>query len=238
MLRLRAVALFAAVVAGSQLCSSPVLAGGSAAEEAKEALQPLQQFIGSWKGNGTSEKDKLEIWKESANWGWRFKGKEVFFSAEMPESKFFKNAELRFLPAKESFQMVVIDRKDKKRVFEGKLKKDRLFLEHTDADTKETQQVQINSAGDGDRLILTFFLKPEGRTIFNKVSQIAYTREGATIGAGAKKNECVVTGGLGTMAVSYKGVTYYVCCTGCRDAFNENPEKIIKEYQARKKAGQ
>jgi len=35
----------------------------------------------------------------------------------------------------------------------------------------------------------------------------------------------------------YKGVTYYVCCGGCRDAFNENPEKILKDYQARKKAG-
>ena len=156
----------------------------------------------------------------------------------MPESKFYKTAELRFLPAKERFQMIVIDRKDKKRVFEGPLKKDRLVLEHLDADTKDTQQVQINSAGDGDRLILTFFIKPENRTLFNKVSQIAYTREGVTFAAGAKKAECVVTGGLGTMAVMYKGVTYYVCCTGCRDAFNENPEKIIKEYQARKKAGQ
>ena len=34
------------------------------------------------------------------------------------------------------------------------------------------------------------------------------------------------------------GQTYYVCCTGCRDAFNENPEKIMKEFFARKKSGQ
>jgi YHS domain-containing protein len=33
------------------------------------------------------------------------------------------------------------------------------------------------------------------------------------------------------------GMTYYVCCTGCRDAFNENPSKIIAEYKARKAAG-
>ena len=26
----------------------------------------------------------------------------------------------------------------------------------------------------------------------------------------------------------YKGKTYYVCCSGCRDAFNENPEKFLK----------
>jgi YHS domain-containing protein len=34
----------------------------------------------------------------------------------------------------------------------------------------------------------------------------------------------------------HKGETYYVCCSGCRDAFNENPEKYITEFKA-KKAG-
>jgi len=42
---------------------------------------------------------------------------------------------------------------------------------------------------------------------------------------------------LGTIAVSYAGTTYYVCCTGCRDAFNDNPAKILAEYKARKAAG-
>ena len=51
-----------------------------------------------------------------------------------------------------------------------------------------------------------------------------------------KGPECIVSGGLGTMAVSHKGKTYYVCCSGCRDAFNEEPEKYIKEYEeARRK---
>jgi YHS domain-containing protein len=37
------------------------------------------------------------------------------------------------------------------------------------------------------------------------------------------------------MQVSYMGTTYYVCCSGCRDAFNENPAKVIAEYQKKKK---
>ena len=36
------------------------------------------------------------------------------------------------------------------------------------------------------------------------------------------------------MAVSYQGETFYVCCTGCRDAFNENPKKYVEEFKARK----
>src|ERR1700722_9156099 len=83
------------VVVGSQL-----LGGGSAAEDSKEAMQALQEYIGSWKGNGTSEKNRSEIWKETASWSWQFKGKEACFAAAMPESKQFKAAELRYVPAK------------------------------------------------------------------------------------------------------------------------------------------
>jgi hypothetical protein len=64
---------------------------------------------------------------------------------------------------------------------------------------------------------------------------VGLTREGESFGAREKRVECVVSGGLGTIAVMYKGVTYYVCCSGCRDAFNEDPEKYIKEYEAKKK---
>ncbi|MFM7112038.1 MAG: YHS domain-containing protein, partial [Planctomycetota bacterium] len=43
-----------------------------------------------------------------------------------------------------------------------------------------------------------------------------------------------VSGGAGTSTVSFKGETFYVCCSGCRDAFNENPEKYVKEFKAKK----
>jgi hypothetical protein len=31
------------------------------------------------------------------------------------------------------------------------------------------------------------------------------------------------------MTVSYQGASYPICCTGCRDEFNENPEKYLKK---------
>jgi hypothetical protein len=52
--------------------------------------------------------------------------------------------------------------------------------------------------------------------------------------AGDARPECVVSGGLGTMAISYQGKTYHVCCSGCRDAFKDEPEKYIKEFEERK----
>ena len=35
--------------------------------------------------------------------------------------------------------------------------------------------------------------------------------------------------------VTYKGKDYYVCCSGCRDEFKANPEKYIKEAEAKAK---
>ena len=35
------------------------------------------------------------------------------------------------------------------------------------------------------------------------------------------------------MQVTYKGETYYVCCTGCKQAFDADPERILKEYRER-----
>jgi len=230
------------ILAGGLLLSTalflPQVGAGGKNAEAKEALQALQDYIGGWKGNGTSEKDKSEIWKENANWTWRFKGKDTFLSVEIKDSKLFKSGEMRFLPDTNKYQFTLVDKKDKRQVYEGELKKAGLILEGQDLNTKATNQIKMNTAGGGVRLVLTISSKPEGRTMFNKQYQVSYTKEGESFGAAAKKNECVVTGGLGTMAVSYMGQTYYVCCSGCRDAFNENPAKIIKEYLARKKKGE
>ncbi len=208
-------------------------------DDPKEALQALQEYIGGWKGSGVSEKEKSQIWKETATWSWRFKAKDVYLSVNMDNSKLFKSGEMRFLPDTGKYQLTLIDKKDGKSVYEGELKKNGLILERKN-DAGDTEQIKLGVAGGGDRLIHTFLVRPEGRSLFNKQYQISYTKEGVTFGSagGEKKPECVVTGGLGTMTVSYMGQTYYVCCSGCRDAFNDNPAKIIAEYKARKKAGQ
>ncbi|MBD3673017.1 MAG: TRASH domain-containing protein [Planctomycetaceae bacterium] len=46
----------------------------------------------------------------------------------------------------------------------------------------------------------------------------------------------MVSGGLGTATVSFEGKTYYVCCSGCSAAFNEEPERwIAKALEEAKK---
>ena len=224
------------LLVGLFLTAACALAIGSTGEtmSAKEALQELQDFVGGWKGNGTSERDSKAIWKENAAWSWKFKGEDSWLVIDFGESKTYKSGELRYLTDKKVYELKITDKKDKSMVFQGTLKKTTLTMERVDPDTKETQQLKLNSAGGGDRLVFTYSIKPENRTAYNKEWQIAMTREGVTL-AGKKGPECILTGGLGTIMVMYKGTQYYVCCSGCRDAFNENPAKVIAEYEAKKK---
>ncbi|HYV39301.1 MAG TPA: TRASH domain-containing protein [Gemmataceae bacterium] len=203
----------------------------------KEALQELQDYIGGWKGNGTSERDKTAIWKEAMSWGWRFKGNDSWLVLEVTDSKFYKSGELRYLVDKKVYELTLVDKAGKTLVFQGSLNKNNLTLERVDPVTKETQMLKFNTAGGGDRLVATYSVMPENRKVYTKEWQIGMTREGVQLAAGKKGPECIVTGGLGTTAVTYKNATYYVCCSGCRDAFKEDPEKYIKEWNDKKKAG-
>ncbi len=63
-----------------------------------------------------------------------------------------------------------------------------------------------------------------------------YTREGVAFAAGESYPLCVVTEGRGTIQVSYRGKAYWVCCSGCRDLFNDDPESVLAEAAAREKA--
>jgi hypothetical protein len=216
----------------------PAALAAEKGDDPKEALQELQEFIGGWKG----AVDKGgQSWKENTNWSWRFanKGKDVTMTVEMPEGKLYKSGEMRFISDKGKYQFTLVDKAGKKAVFLGNMKKSTLILERVVPETKDVEQIKMNTAAGGVRLVYTFSHKPADRTLYTKDFTMSYTKEGEGFGvaAGQKGPECVVTGGLGTMQVSYMGQTYYVCCTGCRDAFNENPAKIIAEYKARKAAG-
>jgi hypothetical protein len=206
--------------------------------KAKEALQALQEFIGDWKGSGGPDKAKPgpkdPIWKENLKWNWRFKGDDVCLALEVKDGKLFKSAEMRYLVDKKKYQLTATDKDDKKQVYEGELKDGTLTLEREEPDTKDTVQIQMNTAAEGVRFIYRTARKKEGTTLFIKETLVQATREGESIGAKEKKNICVVSGGTGTTMVKYKDEVFWVCCSGCADAFKENPEKYIAEFKAKK----
>ncbi len=221
----------------ASLFSLALLIPTRAADEenpAKEALQALNDYVGMWKGAGANT-SKSDNWTEKMSWGWKFKGDDAWLTVKFTDGKEFKEGELRYDVDKKNYKLTVKDKKNEEKTFEGELKKGYLTLDRVDPKTGETQRLMMNTAAGGIRFVYNLQRKPKGSTFFTKLYQVESGKEGESLAGGGKERECVVTGGRGTIEVSYQGKSYYVCCTGCRDAFNENPEKILKEYAERKK---
>ncbi|GBD37437.1 hypothetical protein HRbin36_02568 [bacterium HR36] len=156
---------------------------------------------------------------------------------EIANGKHFRGGELRYLPDKQLYQLTLFPVADNvPRVYHGRYdeKTRTLTVERTDPVRKLDERITINLVDD-IRFVYRYDYRPTGRKLYVRDFLVGATKEGQALAVERRKGpECVVSGGLGTIPVTYKGQTYYVCCTGCRDAFNENPEKYIKEFLERK----
>jgi hypothetical protein len=203
----------------------------------KEALQAFNDLIGSWRGsgepNGTREEKQRGFWQETIAWQWQFKADDAWLQATFTKGKYFTAGELRYLPDGDRYQLTLHTPAKDALQFKGTLKERRLTLDRADEKTGETQRLVL-SLLHPNRYLVRYDVKPADHTTFTSVYQVGATKEGASFAAADEGPECVVSGGHGTRTTNYKGKTYYFCCTGCRDAFNDAPEKYIKEYEARK----
>lgn len=206
---------------------------------AKEALRPFNLLVGSWKGTGTPEGTREEraagLWTETAAWGWQFKGQDVFLTATFDKGKHFTKGELRYSPEKAAYQLLLTAPDKSTATFAGGLKDKVLTLDRTDGPAGEDQRLVV-SLLHHNRHLVRFETRPAGAaTGFVKKWQVGATKEGVPFADVPKGPECIVSGGAGTMKVTHNGETYYVCCSGCRDAFKDDPEKFIKEAAAKAK---
>lgn len=234
---IRSVALFVAL-AGFARASAP-----TPLPSAKDALQPLTVLVGSWKGSGvpegTREQKFAGQWEEKVTWEWKFKGQEMWLAVSFEKGKHFTKGELRFTPVKDEakFTLVLTGIDKATATFVGALSdKDKvLTLTRTDGPAAEEQRL-VFSLLHHNRHLYRLETRPAGTEVaFTKKFQVGATKEGVAFADVPKGPECIVSGGLGTMKVLYKGKEYYVCCSGCRDEFKENPEKYIKEAEAKAK---
>jgi len=206
---------------------------------AKEGLQELHDLIGSWKctGNpltGSKEEQREKFWQEKIAWQWKFDDKDVRLTADLTKGKHYSKFVIRYLPDKGAYQLEATTAAKKTLTFTGKLDRKKLAFERTDQKTKQGERLVFQLLHH-NRYVLYFEERPADGKSFTQLYRVGSTKEGVPFASVDKGPECVVSGGLGTMPVTHKGKTYYVCCSGCRDAFREEPEKYIKEFEERKK---
>lgn len=219
-------------------CILSVQAEKPASESAKPAaIQALQEFnllIGGWRGVGQPKRgSQVGAWQERADSVWELKPQSTGIRWNVDAGKQWKSALLGFDETSKQFTLAAKLPDDSTRSYKGKVEDKRLVLD-SESDGKEVHRITLTILNE-NRVTMLIEKRPEQQSFFTRVAEIGYQRDGTRLAvAGSSGPECVVTGGLGTIAVTHKGKTYYVCCTGCRDAFNDDPEGTLAEYQKRK----
>jgi YHS domain-containing protein len=204
---------------------------------AKEALSQFNSLIGGWRGTAQPRRGSATgSWRESAEWIWDFSKPVPAIRYVVTDGKLLKSARITFDDKANLFRASVQLPDGATREYSGKFEDDRLILDSQPDAKNEIYRMSVTRLNE-KRTIVLFEKKRAAARSLARVAEIGYTREGTRLAVeGGDGPECVVTGGKGSIAITYKGQTYYVCCSGCKQAFNENPEKILAEYKQRVEA--
>jgi YHS domain-containing protein len=210
-------------------------------EPLREALAQFNPLIGGWRGIGQPLRNSnKDAWKESGEWVWELKKDDAAIRYVVKDGKLLRTGLLTWDPQVKEFVFNATLPDESERNYRGKLSGNKLTLQTAADDAGNEHQIMITLLNEKRTLVL-FQTKGKAQQQFNRVAEVGYTREGTKLAEdGVSGPECIVTGGKGTISIAYKGKTYWVCCTGCRDAFNDDPEGIIAEAAeraAKKKSG-
>ena len=156
--------------------------------------------------------------------------------ATIDKGKYYTAAEMRYLPDKDAYQLTATTVGKDKVVFEGKLKDKVLTLERTDDKSKEDQRLVVKLLHD-NYYRYSYEVKAAEKPTYKKLYEVGAKNNDVPFTATDHSRDCVVSGGKGTIQVMYMGKTYYVCCSGCKDAFNAAPAKYVQEFEERLKKG-
>jgi hypothetical protein len=227
------------------LCAGTIAHAADRAKDAaadKRALAPLQAYVGAWRGVGQLKRGSNQgAWTEASEWAWRFKEGQAELRGTLEHDKFFRLLQLQPGDGPGRFVLLATpadgaggEDVEPKR-FLGKVEDDALVMTADESDPEKPARISMRLVAGGDRMVV-LVEKRLGENVYARLAEVGSTRKGSSFAkAVASGPECVVTGGLGTIAVEYMGKTYYVCCGGCRDAFNDDPAGVLEDYRQRKK---
>lgn len=201
-------------------------------DAAKTALAEFNSLIGGWRGVGQTQRNSTkDSWAETAEWSWHFDKSHAALHYTVKNGKQIESGELTYDPSKKTFTLKGTFSGKVERTYEGKMVGDKLVLEAPADAEGYAHRITVTRLNEKRTLVL-YERRKASQSFYARVAEVGYTREGTTLAIeGAGEPECVVSGGKGTIKVSYKGETYYVCCTGCKQAFDADPEGILADYR-------
>jgi len=209
------------------------------------AFAPFEYLVGRWKGQGVPRDkgaNQLRGWTETHSWAWIFAGGQpAGLSVTIEGGKILATGKLTYGQARKRYRLEATQPKPLGGSidFEGTLDQSGklLVLDRTTATgkpAKDPGKMRLSFGPNANfvRYTMTEDRQGPGDFQFSRMIEVGLTKEGESFAGGSTTSErprCIVTGGAATMTLTFQGRTFPICCTGCRDEFNDNPEKYIKK---------
>ena len=235
--------VIATVVVGTLLGGSSSGAEESAGSGVPAAFAPFEHMVGGWKGMGIPAANRLKGWPETHQWAWKFAGgNPVAMTVTTEGSKVLKQGQLSFDAASKRYRLEGTDPAGKPVAFVGALDPagQALTLDRLGPEASGKDRLVIRPNRNLIRYSMWVDHQEPGAPQFKRTIEIGLTKEGEAFAAGGSASDlpkCIITGGASTMTVSYQGKSYPLCCSGCRDEFNDNPAKYVQKALLRARDG-
>lgn len=247
-------------IPGSQPAAPTATDSASAqADSVIEALKPLQIMLGQWRGTTRRDFEGFKaVDKHEWIWDLQTDASKPALVVASDKSPYLKTARLTFDVSRELFELTATDKDGVERSFEGTYSEPvreivgpddklhrvyKLLLTQTDESRAAAggEQWQVAFAQQENNRYLLEVDRRRGKATFKRHDTVSTQRDGTSFALSDSdygEKTCIISQGLGTIAVSYKGKSYWVCCSGCKAAFEDDPEtwiaradKMAKEKQ-------
>ncbi len=202
----------------------------------QDALSRLQKLIGQWRGVGQPRRGSTRgAWTEQATWAWNFSEGRAALVFEAPQAKYLQSGRLTPEPKSDQFRLVAkTPQQETPLQYTGTLSQQGVLTMKADAAVDGLPaRLTLRTVARGKRLVILYEKALGGTGRFTRLAEVGYTKKGSGFGQGQSYTQCVVTGGLADRFVEYQGKKYPICCEGCRDLFEMDPEGVLAEYRQR-----
>jgi len=225
--------------------------GGASSEQQIQTiitqLQPLQILLGQWRGTTRREYENFKA-VDAHQWIWDLQTEpdRPALTIESDKSPYLRKGRISWDDAAKKFTLAAVDGAGMTRQFTGEFTEpvhevlgsdDKLhkvfrleFTESAGVEGTREESWQLAFVQQENNRYLLEVARRRGSAAFARFDTVSTQREGTSFAASDSdyaEKTCIISEGLGTMELTYKGRSYWVCCTGCKAAFEEDPEKWI-----------
>jgi hypothetical protein len=216
-------------------------------------LQPMQILLGKWRGTTRREYESFKA-VDSHEWVWdlRTNPEQPALVMASDKSPYLRSSRLSWDIAAGKFVLTGVDAEGRQRRLSGDFteapheitgsddKQHRIFrLELSEETSDSAEQWQLAIAQQENNRYLLEVGKRRGKADFARFDTVSTQRDGTSFALSDTdyaERTCIISEGLGTTEVTWKGRSYWVCCSGCKAAFDEDPDTWIARAAERAKA--